>query len=58
VYGIAVADLGLQPSEVRQMTLGEIYAVMWARKRHEEGKDDINAQMYAELQELKRRRTK
>lgn len=32
-YGIAVADLGLLPSEVRKMTIGEIQSIIWAKTR-------------------------
>jgi hypothetical protein len=40
MYGIAVADLGLSPSEVRQMTIGEICAIVYAKTRHQRAQRD------------------
>jgi hypothetical protein len=34
MYGVAVADLGIAPSEVRKMTPHEIMAVVEAKTRH------------------------
>jgi len=34
MYGVAVADLGIAPSEVRAMTPHEIMAVVDAKTRH------------------------
>lgn len=33
------------------MTVGEIWAIIWARTRHQTAENDL-AEMYAELQEL------
>lgn len=33
------------------MTLGEVYAVIWARTRNQRGKRDELAEMYDDLQE-------
>jgi hypothetical protein len=57
IYGIAVSDLGLAPSEVRQMTFGEIGAVIWARRRDSEERqdDDVKESMYRKLQQIKGR---
>lgn len=53
LYGVAVSDLGIAPSEVRQMTVGEIYAVIDARTRHDKEQQDDKAELYEWLQELK-----
>ena len=54
VYGIAVANLGLAPSEVRKMTLGEIYAVMWAKTRdtEKEKQEESMKGLYDKFQEM------
>jgi len=39
LYGIAVSDLSITPSEVRKMTLGEIQSVIWAKTRHNSNDD-------------------
>ena len=50
-----MADLGLAPSEVRQMTLGEIYSVVWARTRDSEQskREEAHARMYKLLKKIK-----
>tara|TARA_R110000824_G_scaffold183072_1_gene364091 strand:+ start:4062 stop:4229 length:168 start_codon:yes stop_codon:yes gene_type:complete len=52
---VAVNDLNLSPSEVREMTIGEINAVIWARTRNpqEEAKQDDLQELYEELMELR-----
>lgn len=41
----------MAPSEVRNMTLGEIDAVIWAKIRHQKPDADSMAEMYQDLQE-------
>lgn len=53
LYGVAVGDLGIAPSEVRNMTAGEIYAVIDAKTRHTKKEIDDKAELYEWLQELK-----
>jgi len=48
---VAVNDLKLSPSEVRQMTVGEINAVIWAMTRTNE--PDGLEELYTELMELR-----
>jgi hypothetical protein len=50
--------MGLAPSEVRGMTIGEIYAVMWAKTRdtEEQKKQDGNAELYEQLQAIRNRK--
>jgi hypothetical protein len=52
LYGVAVSDLGISPSEVRNMTVGEIYSIIWARTRSDEPENDYE-ELYELLQELK-----
>lgn len=48
-----MADLGLAPSEVRDMTVGEIWAVMWARTRESDTRENSLESMYTELLQAK-----
>lgn len=50
---MAVSDLGIAPSEARNMTVGEIYAVIDAKTRHLNKPEDDKAELYEWLQELK-----
>jgi hypothetical protein len=52
LYGVAVSDLSIAPSEVRNMTVGEIYSIIWARTRSDEPENDYE-ELYELLQELK-----
>lgn len=47
-----MSDLGIAPSEVRKMTVGEIYSVIWARTRSNEPENDYE-ELYQLLKELK-----
>ncbi len=55
---MAVSDLGLAPSEVRSMSLGEIYAVMWAKTRDTEAQRQKDAMelLYDDFQAMKKRK--
>jgi len=50
-----VADLGIAPSEARKMTVGEIYAVIWAKTRDSRlaQQEEQNKDMYELLQKIK-----
>lgn len=52
---MAVNDLNLPPSEVRDMTIGEINAVIWARTRDSQSQQKENdlEELYNELMELR-----
>ena len=52
---MAVNDLNLSPSEVREMTIGEVNAVIWARTRDpkEQSKQNDLQELYDELMELR-----
>ena len=53
MYGIAVADLNLAPSEVRQMTPSEVYCILWAKTRHDKRaeEDQERNEFFANLKE-------
>ena len=55
---MAVADLGLAPSEVRAMSLAEIYAVMWAKTRdvEEQKRKDGMADLYDDFKAMQERK--
>lgn len=53
---MAVNDLNLPPSEVRDMTIGEINAVIWARTRDSKAQalENEKETLYQELMELRK----
>jgi hypothetical protein len=51
MYGVAVFDLKLPPSEVLKMTVSEIQAVIWAATRNNGSSSDHLEELYTDYHE-------
>lgn len=53
LYGVAVHHLGLAPSEVREMTVGEIYAIIDTKVDAKKGATPDYEELYQDLMEAR-----